>query len=92
MTEHTAVRRGLAMACIIFIGEAIFALPFHVTRFFRPIMLEVFGLTNFQLGAMFSAYGFVAMAAYGPGGTLADRFSARKLMATAAFLTAAEAR
>ena len=77
------------MACIIFIGEAIFALPFHVTRFFRPIMLEVFGLTNFQLGAMFSAYGFVAMAAYGPGGTLADRFSAKKLMATAAFLTAA---
>ena len=77
------------MACIIFIGEAIFALPFHVTRFFRPTMLEVFGLTNFQLGAMFSAYGFVAMAAYGPGGTLADRFSAKKLMAVAAFLTAA---
>jgi len=77
------------MASIIFIGEAIFALPFHITRFFRPTTLEVFGLTNFQLGAMFSAYGFVAMVAYGPCGTLADRFSAKKLMALAAFLTSA---
>ena len=63
-----------------------FRTSFSYHTVFRPTILEVFGLTNFQLGAMFSAYGFVAMAAYGPGGTLADRFSAKKLMALAAFL------
>ena len=70
------------------IGELIFALPFHVTRFFRPTVLEVFEFTNFELGAMFSAYGVTAMVAYLPGGAIADRFSPRRLMAISAFTTA----
>jgi nitrate/nitrite transporter NarK len=76
------------MAALIFAGEAIFGLPFHVARFFRPTMLEVFELSNTQLGAMFSAYGVLAMLAYFPGGAIADRFSARKLLTASMLLTA----
>ena len=78
----------IPIVCLILIGEMIFSLPFHVTRFFRPTMLQVFACTNLELGAMFSAYGVTAMIAYFPGGTIADRYSARKLMALAAFTTA----
>ena len=31
------------MIGLIVAGETVFALPFHVARFFRPIVLDVFG-------------------------------------------------
>ena len=52
-------------------------------------MLEVFGLSNAELGDIFAFYGVLAMLAYAPGGWLADRFAARKLMALALLSTAA---
>jgi nitrate/nitrite transporter NarK len=64
-----------------------FGLPFHIPRFFRATVLEVFGLTNTQLGDLFAVYGVTAALAYFPGGPLADRFSARKLMAISLFAT-----
>ena len=69
------------MACLIIAGEAIFSLPFHVARFFRPTVLSVLDFTNTELGAVQAVYGVTAMLAYFPGGPLADRFSARKLLA-----------
>ena len=77
------------MLGLILAGEAIFALPFHVARFFRPTVLEVLGLTNTELGTAQAVYGVVAMLAYFPGGPLADRFSARKLLALSLWTTAA---
>lgn len=76
------------MLGLILAGEAIYALPFHVTRFFRPSVLETFDLTNTELGAAQAVYGIVAMLAYFPGGPLADRFSVRKLLALSLFSTA----
>lgn len=52
-------------------------------------MLEVFGLSNTELGTAKAAHGVVAMLAYFPGGPLADRFSARKLLALSLWSTAA---
>ena len=66
---------------LILAGEAIYALPFHVTRFFRPTALQVFDLTNTELGTAQAVYGVVAMLSYFSGGPLADRFPARKLLA-----------
>jgi len=63
-------------------------LPFHITRFFRPTVLEVFDLTATELGAAQGIYGIVAMVAYFPGGPLADRFPARKLLAFSLWTTA----
>ena len=77
------------MFVIVFAGEMIFGLPFHLTRFFRSTFLESFGFTNTQLGDVFAVYGITAMLAYFPGGVIADRFSARTLMATSLFSTAA---
>lgn len=59
----------------------IFSLPFHIPRFFRPTVLDVFGLSNTQLGDIFAVYGVVALAAYFPGGAIADRYSVRTLIA-----------
>ena len=77
------------MIALILAGEAVYALPFHVARFFRPTLLEVFGLTNTELGTAQAVYGIVAMLAYFPGGPLADRFPARKLLALSLWSTAA---
>ncbi len=81
--------RILYMLGLILAGEAVYALPFHVTRFFRPTALEVFNLTNTELGAAQAVYGVVAMLTYFPGGPLADRFPARKLLALSLWSTAA---
>lgn len=76
------------MFALVVAGEAIFALPFHLTRFFRPTVLEVFNLTATELGAAQAAYGIFAMLAYFPGGPIADRFPANRLMAGSLFATA----
>lgn len=77
------------MFSLIVAGEAVFALPFHVTRYFRPTFLAVFGFTNTELGQAMAAYGVIAMLAYFPGGLLADRFTARSLITMSLLLTAA---
>lgn len=77
------------LACLVFAGEAVFSLPFHVPRFFRPALLETAGLTNTTLGDVFAVYGVTAMLAYFPGGALADRFPARGLLAGSLLATAA---
>lgn len=68
-------------------GEAIFALPFHIGRFFRPILLEQFNLTATELGAAQAVYGVIAMLCYFPGGFIADRFPAYKLIAVSLWMT-----
>jgi len=83
----TAMRRRMVIVALIAAGEAVFLLPFVLARVFRPTLLDVFGITNLQLGTAFSAYGVVAMGAYFAGGPLADRFSARRLMAGALVAT-----
>ena len=81
--------RFLTMFSLVFAGEMIFSLPYHVVRYFRPTVLEVFGATNADLGDMFAPYGVMAMLAYFPGGVLADRYSPRRLMTVALVATAA---
>ncbi len=72
---------------LIIAGEMVFGLPFHTARFFRPTFLEVFGFTNTQLGDLFAVYGITAMIAYFPGGALADRYTARSLLAASLAVT-----
>lgn len=85
--ETTSVRRYVPILALIVAGEAIFFLPFVLPRLFRPTLLDVFNLTNLELGFAFSVYGVVAMLAYFPGGPLADWFSPRRLMAYALVAT-----
>ena len=78
-----------ALTLIIIAGELIFSLPFHVTRYFKPTFLESFAINNTVLGDAFAFYGLLALISYFPGGYLADKYSAKKLMALALFLTGA---
>ena len=64
-------------------------LPFVIARIFRPTFLDVFQLNNFELGSLYSTYGIIALLSYVYGGTLADRYPPRKLMAAALIMTAA---
>lgn len=82
-------RRALALAALIIAGESVFLLPFVLARVFRPTLLEVFHLTNFELGAAYAVYGVIALAAYLLGGLLADRFPARTMLIVALTSTAA---
>lgn len=82
-------QRTLIILCLILAGEAVFALPFHVARFFRAAMLDVFSFSNADLGDVFAVYGVTAMLAYFPGGLIADRFSPRRLIAVSLIATAA---
>ena len=88
MVTDNKWQRGLVIFSLICAGEAIFTLPYHVTRFFRPTFLEVFDLTATELGVAQSAYGVIAMVAYFFGGPLADRFEPRKLLAGSLWATA----
>lgn len=85
---HQGPRRGLAIAALIVAGESVFLLPFVLARVFRPTLLDVFGVTNLELGAAYAVYGVVAMAAYLFGGPLADRYPARKMLTAALTSTA----
>ena len=79
----------LTILSLIIAGEMIFSLPFHIARYFRASLLEVFNLSNADLGDVFAVYGITAMLAYFPGGMIADQFSARKLITLSLFATAA---
>ncbi len=80
--------RWLIIFCLILAGEMIFSLPFHVPRFFRPTLLEVLNMSNTEFGDAFVLYGIMAMLSYLPGGMIADRVSARKLIAFSLVATA----
>lgn len=75
------------MVALVTAGEMIYSLPYHLTRFFRPTVREVFSFSNTELGDIFVPYGIVAMIAYFPGGILADRVPPRKLMTFALVMT-----
>ncbi len=87
-TKPDSHTRWMVIFSLVFSGEMIFSLPFHVARFFRPALLDVFNLTNTRLGDVLAVYGITAMVSYFPGGVLADRFSARNLMTVSLSATA----
>ena len=82
------ISKWLIIFSLVFAGEMIFGLPFHIARFFRPTLMEVFHLSHTELGDVFAVYGIAAMLAYFPGGVIADRFSDKKLMTVALLATA----
>ena len=70
----------LSLLYLIIVGEMVFALPFHVSRFFRPSLLEDFNYSNTELGVAFSIYGITALISYLPGGYIADKVSPKYLL------------
>jgi nitrate/nitrite transporter NarK len=75
-------RHWLVMAILCFAGGIIFMLPFLREVYYIP-MQQAFGYNNTQMGVLMSVFGAVSLLTYFPGGWIADRYSPRKLMASA---------
>ncbi|MDC1064770.1 MFS transporter [Flavobacteriaceae bacterium] len=88
MNREINNKKFLILTLLILSGEFIYFLPYVLSRVFRPTFLDVFQLNNFQLGSLFSVYGVIALLSYIYGGVITDRYSPRKLMSSALFLTA----
>jgi MFS family permease len=81
-------KKTLSMLFIIIAGEAVFMLPFLIPRLFRPLMLEVYDLSNTDIGLAFSAYGVSSMVSYIIGGQFADKYHPRFLISISLLMTA----
>lgn len=88
--KDSPIKKGsfLSILLLILSGEIIFVLPYVLARIFRPTFLEVFDLTNLQLGSLFSVYGTVALLSYVYGGVISDRFQPKNLIASSLIFTA----
>jgi predicted MFS family arabinose efflux permease len=73
------VRRWLIMSVLGFSGGVIFLLPYLKEIYYRPLT-EAMQLSNTEFGLIVSAFGLTAWVSYFPGGWVADRISARKLI------------
>lgn len=87
MNNKKGITSVRSLALLVVAGEAIFLLPFVIPRIFRPSMLNVFDVSNFELGYFFSMYGLIAMASYFFGGPLADKFNSKTLIGWALIAT-----
>ena len=86
--ESVGIKRRITnMLILVLAGEIIFGLPFHLARFFRPTYLDVFNISNTNLGDVYAVYGLTAMISYFFGGMLADKYSPRILMSLSLVLT-----
>ena len=85
--QEVNIWHNLGILAVLFCGGAfMYLLPYCKNTYYVPLM-QALHVNNTQLGMMGSAFGISAMLSYLPGGWLADRISARRLMALALFLT-----
>lgn len=76
------------MLVVLFVGGGlIYVLPWSLRAQFYEPLRQALGFTNTEFGLLTTAYGVAAMLSYFPGGWLADRFSARKLLTISFVLT-----
>lgn len=72
-------KRYLTLLVLALGATAIYILPYLRWTYYDP-MREALQLTHTQFGTLMSAYGIASMLLYFPGGWVADRVSARKLL------------
>ena len=71
--------RYLRLCILAWGGGFIYLLPYIRYTFYDPLQ-KALGLDHTAFGVSMSAYGICALLTYWPGGWLADRISARKLL------------
>lgn len=85
--ESSSVQKWVTLFVIATAGGVITKLPYLRETYYKPLQ-EATNATNAQLGALMSAYAIVNFICYFPGGILADKFSAKKLIVISCFGTA----
>ena len=78
--EVVSYKKNLGKILLIaFAGSIIYGLPYF-RQYYYDAYVEIYNLTNTQMGTLGSAYGLLGLVSYFIGGVLADRFSAKWLM------------
>ena len=76
----SGLQRFKLMFALVFAAQAVYGLAFRLPALFKPTLIQALNITNTEFGIAQSVFGIVALLAYFPGGALADRFSASRLM------------
>jgi MFS family permease len=74
------------LAVLGFTQATIFLMPYMTGAFYDPF-LEILGIDNTQFGLLMTIYGTITMFAALPGGWLADKFDAKKLITLCLLIT-----
>lgn len=84
---ETKLKKNTATLVILAVsGALIYALPYF-RNYYYDVFLEVFKLTNTQMGTLGSAYGICCLISYIFGGYCADRWKTKYLLAISLFAT-----
>jgi len=79
-TRQVSIWRNFGPLIILILGGSfVYALPYF-RYYYYDAFLATFQINNTQMGNLQSLYGIFAITSYFPGGWLADRLSARKLL------------
>ena len=87
MAEAKKTNRYISILFIALVGGFITKLPYIMNSYYTALE-QATGATRMQLGMLSSIYGIINFIAYLPGGYLADRVSAKKLVVAGALGTA----
>lgn len=85
--KSSSIQKWVTLFVIATAGGVITKLPYLRETYYKPLQ-EATNATNAQLGALMSAYAIINFICYFPGGILADKFSAKKLIIISCFGTA----
>ncbi|SAK98121.1 major facilitator transporter [Caballeronia calidae] len=86
--EATRANRYLQLALLVIAAGAIYPI-LYLRQVYQPTMLEVFHITESQLGYLYSALGTIFLVCYLPSGWLADRVAPRVLISFSLIATGA---
>jgi sugar phosphate permease len=84
----TRADRYLQLALLVLAAGAIYPI-LYLRQVYQPTMLEVFHITESQLGYLYSALGTIFLVCYLPSGWLADRITPRVLISFSLIATGA---
>lgn len=84
--KNASWRKWLTLIIVATAGGLMTKLPYLRETYMDPLQAAT-GATKTQLGLIMSAYGIMNFIFYFPGGVLADKFSAKKLIALSCFGT-----
>lgn len=79
MSKKSALKKNfLTVILLALAGSIIYGLPYYRFYYYDSYM-QLYHLSNVQIGMLGSAYGFLGMLSYLLGGVMADKFNAKKI-------------
>ena len=88
MSQKSNLKKYVAVFVLSMISSSLYLLP-YVKYVFYDALLVGLNATNAQLGELLSVYAIVCAIGYIPGGWVADRFSAKKIIIISTLVTGA---